>query len=310
MIAAEKVVQFSVNAKTHYGILHVPSIDSPNNRIGVNILCPGTKHRVGPHRLNVKLARRLCSFGYYVFRFDPQGVGDSEGELKEGLLSKAWSQIQRGLFVEDTIIANGIFAEMAGVEKITLLGLCGGAVTAILTAEKDAKVDNVVAIDVPITISDFEERKYDEIITSKTYADNLFKMYLRKAFAPKAWARLLTFQTDYKAMLKVLRFRFASFWGESSPGKKEHSRNFNLALLEAFQNIHLVGKHVLFIGAEKEYTRGEFEEEFLPCIQMHGESNSNWDYHVVKDSNHVYSHIEWQHELEHHIIDWMKKAYI
>ena len=70
-----------------FGIVHIPDLTPfGEKKVGINLLDPGIKYRVAPNRLNIKLARRLCQNGYYVLRFDPAGIGDSEGELPQNVL--------------------------------------------------------------------------------------------------------------------------------------------------------------------------------------------------------------------------------
>ena len=105
-----------------FGIVHVPDRNlSVNKKIGINLLNPGIKYRVAPNRLNVKLARKLCQNGYYVLRFDPSGIGDSEGELQANVLvPDIWEKIQTGLFVSDTIDANSFFIKEFDIDKLVL----------------------------------------------------------------------------------------------------------------------------------------------------------------------------------------------
>ena len=73
----EPITITNKNGKKLFGILHTPETTVPGRtRVGVNLLNPGIKYRVAPHRMNVKLARKLCSQGYYVLRFDPFEVYD------------------------------------------------------------------------------------------------------------------------------------------------------------------------------------------------------------------------------------------
>ena len=44
----------------------------------------GLKYRAGSHRLNVRFARRLNDLGYATLRFDPAGLGESDGHLSAG----------------------------------------------------------------------------------------------------------------------------------------------------------------------------------------------------------------------------------
>ena len=125
-----------------FGIVHIPEKVMPGDRrVGINLLNPGIKYRVAPNRLNVKIARRLCQKGFYVLRFDPSGIGDSEGDLADGILvADIWEKIQTGLFVPDTIAANTLFVEEYGIEELILMGNCGGAITSLLTAKEDLRV--------------------------------------------------------------------------------------------------------------------------------------------------------------------------
>ncbi|TAK87061.1 MAG: hypothetical protein EPO12_01625, partial [Aquabacterium sp.] len=60
------------------GILTLP--DSPAAS-AVILLPAGLKYHVGPHGLNVQLARSLAAAGHLALRFDPLGVGESDGAL-------------------------------------------------------------------------------------------------------------------------------------------------------------------------------------------------------------------------------------
>lgn len=299
----EKVVIFSSEGKRLHGILHYPlEVRKPHGGM-INILCPGTKHRVGPHRLNVKLARHYAKLGYYCFRFDPSGIGDSEGHIAEGHISSIWSRLQLGLFVKNTVASNRLINEMIPNESITLLGLCGGAATAVHTASIDNLVDRVVAIDLPSRLSSFTDISYEETITSKTYADQLFGMYIKKISNPAAWKKLLTLKTDYKALMKVIRLKLFA----SSPGKdKILSQNFNIELFRAYKRYEDRGGKTLFIAAEKEHTTGEFEEEYLPLLRQDAPKKDLWKYTVIKNSNHVYTLPEWENELRAEIDGWLQ----
>ena len=79
------------------GILHMPEDRVRRNR-GINLLSPGLKNRVAPNRMNVKMARILCEKGFPVLRFDPHGIGDSEGEIVRGErpVMNLWGLIREG----------------------------------------------------------------------------------------------------------------------------------------------------------------------------------------------------------------------
>ena len=63
----EMVVRFG-DAESLVGIVTLPS--APTNSTAVVLLNAGVIHRVGPHRMNVQLARRLAARGFTALRFD------------------------------------------------------------------------------------------------------------------------------------------------------------------------------------------------------------------------------------------------
>src|SRR5437867_887582 len=73
----ERVVQFG-DGNSLVGVLSEPAAGmKPGSRPAVILLNAGTLHRVGPHRVYVRIARVLASEGFPVLRFDLSGLGDS-----------------------------------------------------------------------------------------------------------------------------------------------------------------------------------------------------------------------------------------
>jgi len=98
----------------------------------VLLLNAGVIHRMGPHRINVKLARQLAQAGFTVLRIDLSGQGDSEaanGSLpfeQQAVvdLQAAMSQLQR----------------LTQIESFALAGICSGAHHGIATALQDDRL--------------------------------------------------------------------------------------------------------------------------------------------------------------------------
>ncbi|MDY6894516.1 MAG: alpha/beta hydrolase, partial [Thermotogota bacterium] len=180
----EETIEFkNKKGESLFGIMHVPDDASFNaKKIGINLLNPGIKSRVAPNRLNVKIARRLCKEGFYVLRFDPSGIGDSAGEISSGKKVEVWGKIQRGLFVDDTKTSNDFFVNNYGIKDLILIGNCGGAITAILTAAIDKRVGNLVLIDVPVILIGPDYSFADGIIKNTELVDKFFGLYLKKIF--------------------------------------------------------------------------------------------------------------------------------
>ncbi|MFN3493888.1 MAG: alpha/beta fold hydrolase [Hydrogenophaga sp.] len=103
------------------------------------MLNAGVVSHIGPHRMNVKLARALASAGEASFRFDLSGHGDSENaQTSAGFLEQAASDIQSAM---------DHLEKEHGIRKFALIGICSGAVSAFETALKDSRVIALLMFD-------------------------------------------------------------------------------------------------------------------------------------------------------------------
>lgn len=118
---------------------------------GVLLLNAGVVHRVGPHRLNVALARRLASLGLTSWRLDLSGIGDSRPI--PGRITFRESAVQ------DIRLAMDEAGTDSGIDRFTLVGLCSGADNALAAAAKDARIDELVLIDAPAYATPQSERR-------------------------------------------------------------------------------------------------------------------------------------------------------
>lgn len=91
--------------------------------LGPLVLLPnaGIVHRVGPHRLHVRLARALARAGLPTIRFDLHGVGDSPPS-REALGHEA-----QGIADIGAVLGAAHGAGLTGEAGAALIGLCSGA---------------------------------------------------------------------------------------------------------------------------------------------------------------------------------------
>jgi pimeloyl-ACP methyl ester carboxylesterase len=111
----------------------------------VIFLNAGVIHRVGPHRLHVKLARQLADRGITSLRLDLSGIGDSRSV--PGSLSFRQSS------VADTRAAMDHLSAELGATRFAIVGLCSGADNALATAEVDPRVTHLVVLDPPAYVT-------------------------------------------------------------------------------------------------------------------------------------------------------------
>ncbi|MEO0398636.1 MAG: hypothetical protein AAF224_04340 [Pseudomonadota bacterium] len=130
---------------------------------GLLLLNAGIVHRIGPHRLNVKLARR---FDGPSLRFDLSGLGDS-ARATAGVSHEAQA-------LKDVAAALDLLQD-AGVDRVVLAGLCSGADDGYRAALTDARIRGLILLD-PYAYG-----------SPRARADRL----IEKATDPARWGRAL-----------------------------------------------------------------------------------------------------------------------
>lgn len=99
----------------------------------------GVLSHIGPHRMNVKLARALAGAGEVAMRFDLSGHGDS-GRVETGK-----SSVEQA--VQDIRCAMDFLEKEQGIETFSLIGVCSGAVNAYAAALADSRVVGLLMFD-------------------------------------------------------------------------------------------------------------------------------------------------------------------
>jgi hypothetical protein len=316
----EKPIVFeNRNHQKLFGIVHIPDkLRENDSRTGVNLLNPGIKYRVAPNRLNVKIARKLCHEGFFVLRFDPSGIGDSESELPHGVMvPDIWEEIQKGRFVDDTLISNQIFAQKYGLDSTILAGNCGGAITALLASEIDHSVDGLCLIDIPVNLRAANMSFADKVAEGGEKAEWLFTQYKKRIFSPTSWFRLITAKTNYRALLKTVNMRiktklFQHNNEDSLSLKVEKLCNkgmLNPLFFKAFKAYSAKQKPLLFILAGNDSGTEIFEHYFQKVYLDSSAKDFHADLYevfLIENANHVYTLVEWQNALINKICQWIK----
>lgn len=107
--------------------------------LGLILLNVGIIPRIGPHRLNVKLARRAATFGVPTLRFDLSGRGDSgAGQRGNDFRKQA---------VIDIAAATDALAQHAGTSRYMLLGFCSGGDDGFAAAIEHPCIASLVMFD-------------------------------------------------------------------------------------------------------------------------------------------------------------------
>ncbi|MDM0017769.1 alpha/beta hydrolase family protein [Variovorax saccharolyticus] len=115
----------------------------PTGRPPADVACLmynfGVTHRVGPRRIQVKLARLLAQQGVPALRFDLSGVGDS----KAPGASMSFEEQALG----DIKLAIDQIEARFGIRRIIVVGLCSGAIHGFQAALRDPRIVGLLAFD-------------------------------------------------------------------------------------------------------------------------------------------------------------------
>lgn len=132
----ESSLAFGANAGL-IGTITLPDIVVGDT--GVILLNAGTIHRVGPHRINVRLARKLAERGIASMRFDLAGHGDSARLTGEHSFEEQ--------AVVDIRAAMDALAVVAGTTRMAIFGICSGAYHGYAAALRDERVAGLLMFD-------------------------------------------------------------------------------------------------------------------------------------------------------------------
>lgn len=295
----EYTVEFSNNkGQKLYGIMHAPAEKNLSNA-GVIIFNYGLDDRAGAHRLNLKIARALSDKGQYVLRFDTKGVGFSEGELEPGSDIDNYLKIQNGIFLDDALASINFLSKAILVDRIVLVGLCGGAVTALTAAARDKRIKAVILIDVPV------------------YLDQSVKR-IKDFYSLSFWKRIFLGQLDFVKIIQLIFIRIKGNLRKVIPGRLGNNnsntidrpiigRLINKRFVQDFLFFISSKKKILFIMAESNVVGFEFNYEFRGKY-LAKVPESLYKVIYVKHANHLFHSLLAQTTLLNEITNWITEC--
>lgn len=307
-IAPSVPVAFDCEGCRLVGSLHQPGVAAAS--VGVILLNQGPIDRGGSHRLYARLAARLSELGAAVLRFDARGVGESEGQWTPDEqpvpVSQVYERVQNGIWKPDALAAiDFMMNNPAGprVRRVVLGGLCGGAVTALLTGADHAAVHGMFAIGTPVT-SSAATRRIGALPDAIIQRDST--NYVRKIFRLDAWRRFFSFQTDYKTLVRVFavqaRRKLTGADGQSDGAAG--ANHVGKPIFDALKNAKRSGKHSLVVFGENDYLWQEFKEQ-MPAF-FKDSRQLPFDLVTVPDANHTLTEESWERTVSDAIVNWMR----
>jgi hypothetical protein len=122
--------------------------------------------------------------------------------------------------------------------------------------------------------------------------------YMSKAFAPDAWKRFFTMQTDYSTLWSVMATRLHRLVGGSTP-----DAGMNARLLRSFEAASKAGRRLLFVYPDNDYLWTEFEELFRT---RYPQAELGYDLETIANANHTFTEADWQAELYAKLESWSR----
>jgi acetyl esterase/lipase len=252
--------------------------------------------------------------GFAVFKFDFFGLGDSEGEIDRELMAEVYFDTQSGIFVDDGADALNWLQENRGADSFILGGLCGGAITGILLAKDEMRVQGLLSLGMTTTLElgATDRRKY----ATQGELAALRKGYMRRLFQPKSWLRLLTLRSDFKTIKRSVGQLFTQKKAAPAPVSDEAQTGLiesdaNPQFPPAFFKMAKEDRKILLIFSERDRLFWEFEEKFAqPYADRLAEVNSAYSLHVVKSANHVFTFREWESEMLQTAENWLEANFL
>jgi len=305
----EQPLSFTVGKHELFGVLHRPdAAGSERPEVAVLFVHSGSRGRLGCTFHYPYMARRLVRMGYPVLRYDPPGIGDSTGSIELGPTDDFYGSIQSGRYIGDTLAAIEELRRLVAPRSIVLLGVCGGAITALGTAALAEGVAGVALLSVPVML-DFSRQELAERIPTHYARKYLWSLYSRKMLSAAAWWRLLTLQSDVGLMRTYLTAalrRVRRHRGDGSPagaGKLKLNPSFGPWLSALCRR----QRRTLFIFGDDDRFRWEFEREFY---DRHWRSTPSYEelctVRRIAHCNHMLTMREWQDQAVDLVAAWLK----
>jgi pimeloyl-ACP methyl ester carboxylesterase len=271
--ALEQSVSFRRNTDggemTLYGTLCLPE-NIPGSETGVITLHGWGGTRCGPHRIFVRLGRKLAARGVPTLRFDFSGRGESDGDPAKMTLDD---------MIADALAAREFLLGETGVKAVRFCGMCSGGNVALgAQTLLPETVGNKVAL---VSTLPFSKRNV-EMRRNKTLF--YLKHYARKAFTLNTWKRLFGGEINLSGVAQTLAQKETAAVFALKDSKRDIMADFAQARPDC---LFVYGEKDPEAHAAREHYRTFCKENEIPFLC-----------HNVLQANHnFYSH-SWSEEVE------------
>lgn len=260
-----------------------PAPGAPSARPAIVLAGAGIVHRVGPHRLYVKLARRLAAMGFMVLRFDFSGIGDSLAADDDRPLAER--------AVRETRQAMDWLRDTRGVDRFALMGVCSGAGFSFRTTCADQRV---VAVSL---INPAAHRWGTAHERHRTMLRHYWRMTASRSFRAKNVRRLLTLDVNREGIVKTItgRLRNVTSPVAETPLAVDITASFEAAIAR--------GVRILLVYSEADEGLDYYEAFLRPRLEPLCDSAA-LRFEMIRGANHTFTLLAHQRELVDTVSAW------
>lgn len=249
----------------------------------VVIVVGGPQYRAGSHRQFVLLARHLALHGVTAFRFDYQGMGDSDGHRR------SFEDIGPDL----KAAVDAVQHACPSIRRFVLWGLCDAASAAMLFAAEDTRVSGIVIAN-PWARSE-----------ASLAATTVKYYYLARLMQREFWSKLLRGGLDWRhsigALLRNVQRARSTAGGRASASGPAPFQTRMAQGLARFRG------RALLVLSGNDLTAKEFLQYTASATAWQGLLEGPKITRVdVPDADHTFSASHWRAEVERATLAWLQ----
>lgn len=287
------------------GTCHIPESVSFRGT-GFLFLNFGYVPRDGHGGLAAKLADALAAEGFYSFRFDLPGLGDSSGR-SPAFAEDLFDSVTSGAFAECALAIARDCMRRFPLKRMVLGGLCGAAVTSIYAADRDPEtVGGLVLLEPELfltTKSAVEKLRAEKNSAPPSLLErSVDRLSAIPAVAPLfsywGWMRLLTLENKYGQYVPLPRTFLLSILLR----KDRLPDVTNIPLVDAWERVVARRVPSLVITAQ-----GKLREVFFDRINgvaLSGLSAEGLQHVRLSGTNHIFTSGGAIEAVRGHVLPW------
>ncbi|HUH08566.1 MAG TPA: alpha/beta fold hydrolase [Egibacteraceae bacterium] len=283
----ERTLRFGETGSLVGVLTEPPAGAASRDRPAVILLGAGIVHRIGPHRLYVKMARQLARAGFVVLRFDFSGIGDSP--VRGDHLPMEESAIV------ETREAMDCLSSLRGVDRFVLVAICSGAGFSFQTARSDPRVVGVSLLNAA------GHRWGTSAELARTMVHHYWRMLWSPAFRRNNWRKLATLSFDRGGVARAAGQRLRSLYGAADRAPLERQ-----SLVGAFHALIDRGVRVQVVYSEGD-EGWDYYQVFLRKPLRALESHPQFSLRLVAGANHTFTLLSHQAEVIDILRDWLEE---